>query len=88
MVSLFGTAGPTTIKDFLKIKFFHTWDGYKNNGHGVSPWWSIIDWACVYPFEVEKPKNNRVYRGRGFELKKLKTCTCGEGCNEYLFIKK
>jgi len=36
---------------------------------------------------VEKPKNNRVYRGRGFELKKLKTCTCGEGCNEYLFLK-
>ena len=34
MASLFGTAGPTTIKDFLKVKFFHTWDSYKNNGRG------------------------------------------------------
>jgi len=38
MANLFRTAGPTTIKDFLKVKFFHTWDGYKNNGRGVSPW--------------------------------------------------
>jgi 2-polyprenyl-3-methyl-5-hydroxy-6-metoxy-1,4-benzoquinol methylase len=46
----------------------------------------LVDWVGGYPFEVAKPEEVFGFlRGRGFELRHLKTCAGGIGCNEYVF---
>jgi len=79
--------GPTTIKDFIKLKPFYTWKNlYKSRG--MSPHYDLIDWVGGYPFEVSTPEGIiHFYLDKGYELKKLKTCKGGKGCNEFLFRK-
>lgn len=79
--------GPTTIKDFIKLKPFHTWKNLFKS-RGMSPHYDLIDWAGGYPFEVRTPEEIiHFYLDKGYELKKLKTCRGGHGCNEFLFKK-
>ena len=79
--------GPTTIKDFIKLKPFYTWRNlYKTRG--MSPHYDVIDWVGGYPFEVRTPEEIiHFYLDKGYELKRLKTCKGGKGCNEFLFKK-
>jgi 2-polyprenyl-6-hydroxyphenyl methylase/3-demethylubiquinone-9 3-methyltransferase len=53
---------------------------------GMSAKHDLIDWVGGYPFEVASPE--AVFRRihpLGFELRHLKTCGGGLGCNEYVF---
>lgn len=78
---------PSTIRDFLVGKPFHTWKNYVSS-RGMSPWWDVVDWVGGYPFEVAKPEEIfDFYRQRGYRLEKLKTCAGGHGCNEFVFTK-
>ncbi|MDH3379430.1 MAG: class I SAM-dependent methyltransferase [Gammaproteobacteria bacterium] len=53
---------------------------------GMSLWFDMIDWLGGYPFEVARPEAViDFYHGRGFRLKKLKTCGGRSGCNEFVF---
>ena len=46
----------------------------------------LIDWVGGYPFEVASPEEVfRRIHPLGFELRHLKTCGGGLGCNEYVF---
>lgn len=49
----------------------------------------LIDWVGGYPFEVARPEEvfDRL-SGHGFELRRLKTCGGGLGCNEFVFRRK
>ena len=79
--------GPTTIRDCLCGRPFHTWRNYFLN-RGMSPWRDIVDWVGGYPFEVAKPEQVfEFYRDRGFKLMTLKT-DGGRGCNEFIFKKE
>lgn len=53
---------------------------------GMSAKHDLVDWVGGYPFEVAKPEEvfGRI-RPLGFELRHLKTCGGGLGCNEYVF---
>ena len=52
----------------------------------MSPWRDVVDWVGGYPFEVARPEQVVDFcRGRGFELRNLKTCGGGHGCNEFVF---
>jgi 2-polyprenyl-6-hydroxyphenyl methylase/3-demethylubiquinone-9 3-methyltransferase len=53
---------------------------------GMSAKHDLIDWVGGYPFEVASPEAvfRRVHP-LGFELRHLKTCGGGLGCNEYVF---
>jgi 2-polyprenyl-6-hydroxyphenyl methylase/3-demethylubiquinone-9 3-methyltransferase len=52
----------------------------------MAPWRDVVDWVGGYPFEVAKPEQViDFFRERGFELRKMKTCGGGIGCNEYVF---
>jgi 2-polyprenyl-3-methyl-5-hydroxy-6-metoxy-1,4-benzoquinol methylase len=56
---------------------------------GMSARHDLVDWVGGYPFEVAKP--DQVFgflRERGFELRHLKTCAGGLGCNEYVFARE
>jgi len=56
---------------------------------GMSHYHDLKDWIGGYPFEVSKPEQVfDFFNKRGYELKKLKTCGGGIGCNEYVFQKK
>lgn len=56
---------------------------------GMSHYYDLIDWIGGYPFEVSKPEQVfEFFSLIGYELKKLKTCGGGLGCNEYVFQKK
>lgn len=78
---------PTMLRDLLRGKPFSTWNSYKDNGRGMTPWRDVIDWVGGYPFEVAKPEDIfEFYKKRGFFLEKLRTCS-GLGCNEFVFIK-
>jgi 2-polyprenyl-6-hydroxyphenyl methylase/3-demethylubiquinone-9 3-methyltransferase len=60
----------------------------KKKSRGMSVWHDLVDWVGGYPFEVAKPeKIFEFYQGRGFLLKKLKTCGISLGCNEFVFMK-
>ena len=49
-------------------------------------WRDVFDWIGGYPFEVAKPEEIfDFFRARGFELRRLKTCAGGYGCNEFVF---
>jgi 2-polyprenyl-6-hydroxyphenyl methylase/3-demethylubiquinone-9 3-methyltransferase len=80
--------GPTTIRDFLRLKPFETWRNYAKK-RGMSPHIDMIDWVGGYPFEVAKPEEIfEFYRDRGFTLSKLFTCGGGHGCNQFVFIRQ
>jgi SAM-dependent methyltransferase len=52
---------------------------------GMSIKHDLVDWVGGYPFEVAKPEEVFGFlRERGFELRHLKTCAGGIGCNEYV----
>ncbi|MEN8826303.1 MAG: class I SAM-dependent methyltransferase [Wenyingzhuangia sp.] len=79
--------GPTTVKDFIKIRPFYSWRKYYLQ-RGMSPHRDVIDWVGGYPFEVSKPEEIiHFFILRNYRLEKLKTCGGGKGCNEFLFIK-
>jgi SAM-dependent methyltransferase len=53
---------------------------------GMSARHDMVDWVGGYPFEVAKPEEIfAAIAERGFELRYLKTCGGGIGCNEYVF---
>jgi 2-polyprenyl-3-methyl-5-hydroxy-6-metoxy-1,4-benzoquinol methylase len=53
---------------------------------GMSRKHDLIDWVGGYPFEVAKPDEVFAFIHRlGFELRRLRTCGGGIGCNEYVF---
>ena len=53
---------------------------------GMSAKHDLIDWVGGYPFEVARPEEVFAFvRRLGFELRYLKTCGGGIGCNEYVF---
>jgi 2-polyprenyl-6-hydroxyphenyl methylase/3-demethylubiquinone-9 3-methyltransferase len=53
---------------------------------GMSAKHDLVDWVGGYPFEVAKPEEVFAFlRPLGFELRYLKTCAGGLGCNEYVF---
>jgi 2-polyprenyl-3-methyl-5-hydroxy-6-metoxy-1,4-benzoquinol methylase len=55
---------------------------------GMSAKHDLVDWVGGYPFEVAKPEQVFGFlRERGFELRHLKTCAGGLGCNEYVFAR-
>jgi 2-polyprenyl-6-hydroxyphenyl methylase/3-demethylubiquinone-9 3-methyltransferase len=52
---------------------------------GMSKRHDLVDWVGGYPFEVAKPEEIFSFlHERGFELRHLKTCGGGLGCNEYV----
>lgn len=56
---------------------------------GMSIYHDLVDWIGGYPFEVSRPEDIfSFFYKQGYELKKLKTCGGGYGCNEYLFVRK
>jgi len=76
---------PTTTRDLLGGRPFHTWKSYLKE-RGMSPWRDVVDWVGGYPFEVAKPEEIfEMYSAKGFSLEKLKTCAGGLGCNEFVF---
>ncbi|MEO7392394.1 MAG: class I SAM-dependent methyltransferase [Ramlibacter sp.] len=81
--------GPTTVKDLLRGRPGATWRAYgKGDGRGMSPWRDVVDWVGGYPFEVSRPEEVFDFlHGRGFQLRKLRTCGGGHGCNEFIFVK-
>ncbi|MDF3297622.1 class I SAM-dependent methyltransferase [Streptomyces tropicalis] len=53
---------------------------------GMSRKHDLVDWVGGYPFEVASPEEVFTFcRERGFELRHLKTCRGGIGCNEFVF---
>ncbi|TQK50651.1 2-polyprenyl-6-hydroxyphenyl methylase/3-demethylubiquinone-9 3-methyltransferase [Streptomyces sp. SLBN-118] len=60
--------------------------GQPRRQRGMSARYDLIDWVGGYPFEVAAPEEVfRVGRRHGMELRHLKTCRGGLGCNEYVF---
>jgi 2-polyprenyl-6-hydroxyphenyl methylase/3-demethylubiquinone-9 3-methyltransferase len=56
---------------------------------GMSARHDLVDWVGGYPFEVAKPEQVFDFMlARGFELRHLKTCAGGLGCNEYVFERR
>ena len=52
---------------------------------GMSAKHDLVDWVGGYPFEVARPEQVFDFlRARGFELRYLKTCAGGLGCNEFV----
>ena len=81
--------GPTTIRDFFRRQPNRTWKQYGKGVRGMSPWRDVVDWVGGLPFEVAKPEEVfAFYAERGFELRRLKTCAGGHGCNEFVFFKR
>jgi 2-polyprenyl-6-hydroxyphenyl methylase/3-demethylubiquinone-9 3-methyltransferase len=79
--------GPTTVRDFLRLKPFHTWRTYKSN-RGMNAWRDVVDWVGGYPFEVAKPEEIiQLCNEHDLRLTKLRTCGGGRGCNEFVFSK-
>jgi SAM-dependent methyltransferase len=77
-------------KDFvlgtLRGRPLAAWKAYARE-RGMSPWHDMVDWVGGYPFEVAKPEEIfDIFRARGFQLARLKTCGGGIGCNEFVFI--
>lgn len=55
---------------------------------GMSRKHDLVDWVGGYPFEVATPEEVFSFcRERGFELRHLKTCRGGLGCNEFVFTR-
>jgi 2-polyprenyl-6-hydroxyphenyl methylase/3-demethylubiquinone-9 3-methyltransferase len=80
--------GPSFVRDALKGTPLRSWRAYDKGGRGMHPWRDVIDWVGGYPFEVAKPEEIfEFFRVRGFELRRLKTCAGGKGCNEFVFVR-
>jgi SAM-dependent methyltransferase len=80
--------GPTFVRDALKGTPLRSWRAYDKGGRGMHPWRDVVDWVGGYPFEVAKPEQIfEFFRARGFELRRLKTCAGGKGCNEFVFVR-
>ena len=78
--------GPTTLRDLIRGKPFHTWRNYGRTSRGMRPWTDLVDWVGGYPFEVAKPEEVCDFcRARNLELRRLKTCGGGRGCNQFHF---
>jgi 2-polyprenyl-6-hydroxyphenyl methylase/3-demethylubiquinone-9 3-methyltransferase len=59
-----------------------------NCTRGMDRWRDIVDWAGGWPFETASPEAVfDFYKGRGFELKRLRTCRGGHGCNSFVFMR-
>ncbi len=83
--SLLRIWGPTTVRDLLRLRPFHTWRTYQSN-RGMNAWRDLIDWVGGYPFEVARPEEVFQFcRERNFSLTHMKTCGGGRGCNEFVF---
>lgn len=55
---------------------------------GMSRKHDLVDWVGGYPFQVAMPEEVFSFcRERGFELRHLKTCKGGIGCNEFVFTR-
>jgi 2-polyprenyl-6-hydroxyphenyl methylase/3-demethylubiquinone-9 3-methyltransferase len=80
--------GPTLVRDTVKGSPLRSWRGYDKGGRGMHPWRDVVDWVGGYPFEVAKPEEIFAFlQARAFELRRLKTCAGGHGCNEYVFVR-
>lgn len=56
---------------------------------GMHWWYDLVDWIGGWPFETARPEEViRFLQERGFELRDLRTCGGGLGCNEFLFERK
>ena len=78
---------PTMVRDLFYGRPFHTWRTYASK-RGMSAWHDLVDWVGGYPFETAKPEEVFDFcRERGFEMRRLKTCWGGLGCNQYVFAK-
>ncbi|WP_137935920.1 class I SAM-dependent methyltransferase [Chitinivorax sp. B] len=79
--------GPTTIRDLVLRRPFHTWRHYSEESlRGMSPWRDVVDWVGGLPFETATPEQIfYFYSEKGFALKEMKTCAGGHGCNEFVF---
>lgn len=79
--------GPTVTRDLLAYADpTRSWRAYRRE-RGMSPWHDVVDWIGGWPFEVATPGAIfDFYRARGFELRGIKTCAGGIGCNEFLFL--
>ncbi len=79
--------GPTMLRDLLRGRRGATWKNYAaSSTRGMSPWRDVVDWVGGLPFEVAAPEQIvDFYRERGFELRQIKTCGRGHGCNEFVF---
>ncbi|MDP8993370.1 MAG: class I SAM-dependent methyltransferase [Pseudomonadota bacterium] len=77
----------TIVYDAMHGNPLRSWRGYgKVSTRGMHPWRDLLDWVGGYPFEVATPEAILdFYRGRGFELVRMKTCGGGLGCNEFVF---
>ena len=52
---------------------------------GMSLWHDTIDWLGGWPFEVARPDDVvKLYRERGFEPLRVRTCGRKSGCNEFV----
>ncbi|MGW0770915.1 class I SAM-dependent methyltransferase [Streptomyces sp. NPDC002676] len=64
-------------------------DGTVPRPRGMSRKHDLVDWVGGYPFEVAAPEEVFSFcRERGFELRHLKTCRGGIGCNEFVFTRE
>jgi 2-polyprenyl-6-hydroxyphenyl methylase/3-demethylubiquinone-9 3-methyltransferase len=76
--------GPTMIRDLLRLQPLARWKNYHSH-RGMNAWYDVIDWVGGYPFEVARPEQVFAFLAdRGFRLLRLKTCSGGLGCNEFV----
>jgi 2-polyprenyl-6-hydroxyphenyl methylase/3-demethylubiquinone-9 3-methyltransferase len=69
--------------------YVRTWRSQSNSPRGMDKWRDIVDWIGGYPFEVAKPEQIfQFFRDRGFDLRMLRTCGAGLGCNEFVFTRR
>lgn len=79
--------GPTLLRDALRLRPLHSWRNYQSP-RGMSPWRDVVDWVGGLPFEVARPEEVfHAARDAGFELRELRTCGGGPGCNEFVFVR-
>ena len=74
------------VKDLLRFRNpLSRYTEYKKT-RGMSPIYDWLDWLGGYPFEVARPEEVfDFYRKKSFILERLKTCSGGLGCNEFVF---
>ena len=81
--------GPTFVRDALKGAPLRSWRAYDKGGRGMHPWRDVVSTGVGgYAFEVAKPEEIfEFFRARDSELRRLKTCAGGKGCNEFVFVR-
>lgn len=80
--------GPTFLRDLVRGNPLRTWHA-RSAERGMSPWRDAVDWIGGYPFEVASPDAVLDFvRPQGYQLRKLRTCGAGHGCNEFVFEKR